>query len=196
LPVGTSPCSVDFSGDSEGTAGVCREQPCRFATGRTGHRCGIRALAASLALAALIVPAVAAGATARETTACLTGHRVLTTAGAPREGAYLMPRRVPGLGTLPGTALVRFSMALHPAFALANGTLLFERDPATALKVYRALLAVNLASARAVRGGGVDMTKARAEIKAMLRVSGNVVIAWRSFPVRPAARSLVMGCLR
>ena len=133
-------------------------------------------------------------ATPQRATACLTRNHVLTTVSSVREGAYLMPKRVPGLGALPGTALVRFSMALHAAFALDNGTLLFERDNARALRVFKVLLALNLASARAVRGG-VDMTKARIEIKSMLRLSGNVVIAWRSYPVHAAARALVARCL-
>ncbi len=156
----------------------------------------MRILSASLVLAATLVgSATAGGSNSKATTSCLTSHRVLTTAGLPREGAYLMPKHVPGLGVLPGTALIRFSMAMHPAFSLDNGTLLFERDAATALRVYQALLAVNLASAHAVRGG-VNLTKARAQIKSMLRLSGNVVIAWRSYPVKPAARTLVAGCLR
>lgn len=142
-----------------------------------------------IGLAAVLVPTAtgSAGAaySAKATAACLTGQHVLTS-DEPRP--WVLPPGLPAVGVL------QFSLALIPGQALDNGSIVFERDPATATRVAERWFRYDLAQAAKVKG--VDLSKLKIQLSDVFTVKKNTITVWRNQPVKPASLRLVSRCLR
>jgi hypothetical protein len=123
--------------------------------------------------------------TAKRTTSCLTAHQVISNPAAKKD---VLP---PGY---PAVAALEFTFAMIPAQAVDHGTLVFERNAATAQLVATRWIAYSIQRASHVQG--IDQNKARARILSSVSLRRNVVTLWDNEHVKPASRVRITGCLR
>jgi hypothetical protein len=144
-----------------------------------------------VSVAAFVITATASSAagtrpySADRTTACLTSHRVLASPAAP---STTVPHGIPVV------SVIGFSFALISGQELDHGTVVFERDAATAKRAEAALFAYSIKQAKQVRG--IPMKQVKAIIREAFTLRGNAIITWENPHTKPASKRLVPSCLR
>jgi hypothetical protein len=91
-------------------------------------------------------------------------------------------------------SVIKFSFALISTQALDNGAIVFERDAAAAKRASAAWVSYSIKRAAQVQG--INMTQAKAIIRASLSVRGNAIIVWNNSHVKTASKQRVAGCIR
>jgi hypothetical protein len=124
---------------------------------------------------------------AEKTKACLERHKALT---MPADVGQFLPH---GFRPRPTAALQLGFPLAHGAQALDHGSIVFDRDPATARLRYDEVLDLQFASARNVEG--IPQEQAKAQIRRELSTTGNVVVSWGD-PPQQASVTTVQNCLR
>jgi len=95
---------------------------------------------------------------------------------------------------IPAVSAIGFSFALISAQALDHGTIVFERDAATAKRATAALFAYSVKQAKQVQG--IPMNQVKAIIREAFTIRGNAIIVWENPHTKPASKRLVAACLR
>jgi hypothetical protein len=119
------------------------------------------------------------------TAACLSAHQVLANAAATKS---VVPP------TIPAVSAIQFSFALVPAQAIDHGSIVFERDPATAKRASEAWYTYSVAQAQRVQG--ISMKQATAVIRASFTLLGNAIVLWDNQHPKAASKKRISTCLR
>jgi len=139
----------------------------------------------AVAALALVLAATASAATQKRALACLKAHHVLVAAKSPRAVTRF------GVKVL---KLESFSFHGIPRKVYDSGTLLFERNAATALQAKNTLY--SRFAVFEIKHSAVSPYRIRLNLRRTQFVVGNVVVIWNNYPQKRVAKRTLYACLR
>lgn len=134
---------------------------------------------------ALVVAATAIAATPTKATRCLEAHHVLV--------AVQSPKAVTKFG-VHVEKLESFSFHGVPANVYDNGTLIFEKNAAAALKAKSTLY--SRFAAFQIKHSSVSPNRIRLDLRNTEVVVANVLVVWNDYPQKAVAKRTLFACLR
>jgi hypothetical protein len=134
---------------------------------------------------ALVVAASAFAGTPTKASRCLKAHHVLVAAKSPKSvtkfGVHV-------------EKLESFSFHGVPAKVYDNGTLIFEKNAAAALKAKNTLY--SRFAAFEVKHSPASPYRIRLDLRNTEVVVGNVLVVWNNYPQKAVAKRTLFACLR